>query len=125
MGDHQFDSAALAGTALAGTLVIFAEPGPFDWMNGIVGVTLFSILLAYEKDRPRTPGKSFALATVIAFTLLLILGLVFELLRGGPSLRGAADGDSLVPSWWLPVAWIVLTPICYALDRRHQRHIVS
>lgn len=82
MSNHQFDSAALAGTLLAGALVIFAEPGPFDWMNGIVGMTIFSILIAYEKGRTRNPGKNFALSTVIALTLLRIVGLVFEVLHG-------------------------------------------
>jgi hypothetical protein len=109
METHNFDAAALAGTTLAGSLTVFMEPGPFDLLNAVVGLTLFLILLAYERKRQRDFLQSIALASAAGFTVILAVGTLLEWLCAEGLLvgiQGAADaGDSSVPTTWLTAVW--------------------
>ena len=125
--NQQFDAAALAAAALAGALAVFIEPGPYDWMSGVIGITLLSVIFAYEKDRSRTGCQSCAYAMVVAFVMLLVAGLFLELLLGNGSLGGICNNtggcksdefDSHVESWHLASMWGVCTILVYCLDRR-------
>lgn len=122
MREQHTDSAALAGAVLAGVVAVFLQKGAYDWLNGIVSITLLAVIVGYEMNRYRTKCQSFALAAVSGFCTLLLLGLILELILGKGSLEGIKEDkgetDSLVESWYLAVAWLVLTPIWYLVDRK-------
>lgn len=121
MRDQHIDSAALAGAVLAGVVAVFLQKGAFDWLEGIVSITLLAVIVGYEAERYRTKLQSFALAAVCGFCTLLLLGLILELLFGKGSLGGIIDDggeiDSRVKSKQLAVAWLILTPVWYVVDR--------
>ena len=106
---------------------MFLQPGPFDWLNGVVGITLLSVVFGYERQRPRDRFQSIALAFVCGFCSLLILGLVLELHLGKGSLEGIPDQDgkpiSLVPNVLLTVLWGIVADVCYVVDRLWQKRI--
>lgn len=135
---HQpFDAAALAGTALAGALAVFIEPGPYDWMSGVVGFTLLAIIIAFEWDRRRNHLQSLALASVVGMISLLIVGLILECGRGGRggpkeicNLAGvcknsdgeckSAEFESRVGNGELAIIWGFLTAAVFYRDKRVQ-----
>ncbi|HEY9402975.1 MAG TPA: hypothetical protein VIQ24_09790 [Pyrinomonadaceae bacterium] len=121
MRDQHIDSAALAGAVLAGVVAVFLQKGPYDWLNGIVSITLLAVIVGYETDRYRTWCQSVALAAVCAFCMLLLLGLILELDFGGGSLEGIIDDkgerESRVKSEQLAVAWPILTFVWCVADR--------
>ncbi len=109
-GGQHFDAAALGAAALAGALAVLLPKGPFDWMSATVGLTLLSLIVAYEMDRRRTRLQSLALATVAGLVMLLVLGLILELILGHGNLDGVCKkqscdvNDSRVPTWLLALS---------------------
>ena len=77
---QQFDDTALGATALLGTLTIISPRGPFDWLSGVVALSLLGIVVAYKRDRPRTRLQSLALEAVCALVTLSVVGLVLPAL---------------------------------------------
>lgn len=128
---HQpVDAAALAASALAGALAVYIEPGPFDWMSLITGTTLLSVIVAFQYNKCRTVGQSWAYGTVIAFVFLLIGGFVLELLYGHGSLAGVCrlkeeckpnEFESRVGSFELSILWLFVAVGVFWLDRRYQK----
>lgn len=94
--DRTTDSAALAGTALAGVLAVMMEKGPYDWLNLVVGLTLLLIIFGYERDHFRTTRQSVALAAVCALCSLLIFGVLIEFYLGGCSLKGQTSFEGFI-----------------------------
>jgi hypothetical protein len=127
----QFDAAALAVAALAGALAVFSDPGPYDTMSAVTGITVLIIIVAYEHDRRRTPWQSAALAATFAFVSLLVVGFFWELLKGGFTLAGECyppggdctpnERESAVPPLGLAGLWILIGGGILAGDRFRQR----
>jgi ABC-type Mn2+/Zn2+ transport system permease subunit len=113
------DTAALAGAVLAGVLASFVEPGPFDLMSAVLGTTLITLLIAYLWNNPRTWGKSIAFSMVTAFSSLLILGFVLEMMSCKPKQVNAVTGkeESKVESTELAISWGIVTASVLIIDR--------
>lgn len=116
----------MGAAALAGALAVFIEPGPYNWLNGVTGITVLLIVVAYEIHRRRTRMQSLALAAVCAFVGLLVVGLGRELYIGGWELKGVCleptgcklhEYDSTVSDEFLAVAWSILVGIMFVSDR--------
>jgi hypothetical protein len=114
------DAAALAAATLAGVLSAIVPSGPYSFVSGIAAITLMTILLAYERNRVRSRSQSCALACALALAALPLVGLIFEIVWATDFhsfLYPAPDDDTRVGQGALAIAWILLTPAAYALDR--------
>ncbi|MDN3922484.1 hypothetical protein [Roseateles violae] len=130
-----YDAAALAGAALAGALAAAVNPGPYDIFSAIISVTILLVIWAYERGRNRDFAQSLALAAVVAFVSLLLLGLPLELLAGQGSLDGVCalgngncrpnEYETAVPDWWLALTWIAVTAIVTAVDLQRQKSLLT
>lgn len=127
MNNQPIDSAALAGAILAGALAVFIEPGPFDVLNVVIGITLLTILYAYELNRPRTDAQSVAFGAVCAFCILLVVGFLAELwlpLSSFPiAVSGKGEPESRVPDWFLAAAWLIFTVLFFLIGRTVARKL--
>ncbi len=68
--------AAVIGVVIAGVLVSFTIPGPFDWGSSLIGLLLLGVLLAYGRA-PRDPTdwrRALGGAVALAFCLMLVAG---------------------------------------------------
>ena len=124
--DEGFDPAALAGTAVAAAIAVSINPGPYNGMSFVIGMTLLAIIFAYERGRPRNWRQNLALATVTGFVSLLLVGLFLEWWL--PSSRfhevcrqADGHGGSCVQPWMLVTAWSVISVISFVLDLYVQR----
>jgi len=117
------DTAALAGAVLAGVLASFVEPGPFDLMSAVLGITLIALLIAYLWNNRRTVGKSIAFSMVTAFSSLLVLGFVLEMMLSTPKPINKVTGkeESNVQSSELAISWVVVTGSVLLIDRLRMR----
>lgn len=113
---HQYqtiDSAALAGAAIAASLSIFSIPGPFYPLNGVVGLTLLTLLLSYELKRYRKGWQNVAFGMVCALCALLIVGFVTEFFLSGFDWRYWEKLQeplrSRVGDWYVFIWWLFLT----------------
>jgi len=113
------DAAALAGAVLAGVVASFVEPGPFDLMSAVLGITLIALLIAYLWNNRRTVGKSIAFSMVIAFSSLLVLGFVLEMMSSKPKPINKQTGkeESNVQSSELAISWAVVAGSVLIIDR--------
>jgi len=126
------DAAALATSALAGALAVFIEPGPFDEMSIVTGITISSVIICFQGARKRNLAESWAFATVISFVLLLIFGAVFEFILGNGSFEGYCpfkkrpcspdEFQSRVSQVSLSVSWFVSTIVVFVLDIIFQKN---
>lgn len=114
----EHDSAALGTAALAGALTIIAEPGPYDLLNLITGVTILLILWSYEYQKPRGPRKSLAFAAVCAFVAILVLGPIFEYFFSFN--QHYSPKNSRVDSWLIAIFWGMITAVVYFHDKKEQ-----
>ncbi|WP_244808005.1 hypothetical protein [Caballeronia zhejiangensis] len=136
MDENPVDAAALLGAALAVVLAVLIAEGPFDYMNGVVSITVLAIIYAYQWERPRPQRKlSLALSCTIAIVATLLVGVAGEIVTSGLSLKGhlecttTADTPPLskcvqasnLPFWIPPTSWVVITLVVYAIDRHKQR----
>lgn len=111
MANHQLNPVALASVILAGGLAMRAFPGPFGWLQTLMGITLLIILFAYDTDDPRTAPQSFAFAAVCGFCLMLVSSGFIE--------RWATQPGTVqvtVPGSWLSVVWVVSAVVFFFID---------
>jgi hypothetical protein len=116
----KIDPAALASATVAGILAFFLDPGPFDPLSIVVGVTLLTILFAYEFRRGRSNLQNLAFGTVCGFIGLLVVGPLFELifaLRASGEWPKNDKGDevSRVTTWHLLFLWIILSGLFWRI----------
>jgi hypothetical protein len=119
------DSAALAASATAATLSILIAQGPFHPLNAAVGVTLTTLLLAYELKRCREGFQNLAFGMVCALCTLLVVGFLRELSLSGFNLSYLVPekASSLVPPWELIVYWVIFSGVFTWLGFRYARPI--
>lgn len=88
-----------------------AVPGPFGWLQTLVGLTLLIILFTYDTEDQRTAPQSFAFSAVCGFCLMLFSS-------GFLSHWGAQPGavQVAVPGGWLSVIWVGSTIIFFFID---------
>jgi hypothetical protein len=84
--------AAVLGVVIAGVLVSFTIPGPFDWGSSLIGLILLAVLLAYgawpEGVSPASARRAIGMAAAAAFCALQILGRPLDFVVGsGPDAR--------------------------------------
>ena len=106
-----FDIAALPGATVAAVLAAVMPSGPYGYLSLIIGVTIFSILLAYEGGRIRSKKQSAALACSMGLVAILICGFIFEWfltrLKGipvncvGSACESAVAGECVFAIWFI------------------------
>jgi hypothetical protein len=92
---------AVIGVVIAGVLVSFTIPGPYDWGATLIGVILLAVLVAYG-EMPQGLSiaevrRAIGLAAAAAFCLLLILGRLLDIVVGSGS-----DAHHLLSNWPYP-----------------------
>lgn len=130
------DPAALAIAAFAAAASLAAPSGPYDPTSMVMGVTILSVVFAYDKDPARDGFQKFAFSAVCSLITLLALGYLFELLWawenslfGNPrspsntkvvfrlrELLREQEEDltySQIPPWFYIVVWLGLVILYY------------
>lgn len=120
--NEHVDTAALAGAVLAGVLASFVPEGPFDCMSAVLGVTLVALLLAYLWNKHRTVGKSIAFSMVAAFSSLLVLGFVLEIIHTSTPTNEDSQKKSQVPRSELAISWAVMAAAVFMVDRAQEKN---
>ena len=108
---NQLSPVALASVILAGGLAIRALPGPFGWLQTLIGLVLLIILFAYDTEDQRTSAQSVAFAAVCGFCLMLLSSGFIERWATGPGTVQIA-----VPGSWLSVVWVVGAVVFFFID---------
>jgi len=72
------DMAALAAGVVAIAVSVIGEPGRYDSMDFVIGLSMLLIFAGYVMDNPRRPLQSVAVAAVVALSILPVFGFVFE-----------------------------------------------
>jgi hypothetical protein len=88
-----------------------ATPGPFGWLQTLVGITLLIILFTYDTEDQRTAPQSFAFSAVCGFCLMLFSSGFLSHWAAQP---GAVQVG--VPGGWLSVIWVGSTIIFFFID---------
>lgn len=121
--DDRTDAAALGAAVVAVAMTVFGDPSAYDLLTVIVSAALMLLVAGYVSRSRRDWGESIAYAAVVAIIILPVLGYIVEG-RPGPwakSFAELAPGESTVSDESTVVAWMALTLLLYALDRRRQR----
>lgn len=108
---NQLNPVVLASVILAGGLAMRAVPGPFGWLQTLVGITLLIILFAYDTEDQRTAPQSFAFAAVCGFCLMLFASGFLSHWAAQPGTVQVA-----VPGGWLSVIWVGSTIVFFFID---------
>jgi hypothetical protein len=110
MPNNQLSPAALLCIVLAGGLALHVTLGPFGWLQTLVGITLFTILFAYDESQ-RTTSQSIAFGAVCGFCLMLV--------SCGFLSQWAAQPGAVqvrVPGGWLSVVWVAGALLFFFID---------
>jgi len=113
------DAAALAGATLAAAVSNLMGTGPFDWLSGILGVSLLLIVLAFEGPRGRSPLQTVAFSAVTALAALLPVALVLEHIV--PDSGPGRNEDGRLGPGLLVTGWIILGIVVCYVDWKKQR----
>lgn len=114
---NPFDSAALAGTIIAGVLATSTQEGPWELSDGAIGLTLLIVLMAYELERPRRGLQNVAFGMVCSLSAVMIVGFVTELWLSGFNsqywieLERANPPTSRVSPWYIGIWWCTLSVV--------------
>lgn len=114
------DAAALGAGVVAVAMTVFGDPSEYDLLTVIVSAALMLLVLGYVARSRRDRFESLAFAAVVAIIALPILGYVVEG-RPGPWAKPPAlvpPGESTVSDESTMIAWLLLTALLYAVDRR-------
>ncbi len=103
------DMAALAAGVVAIAVSVIGEPGRYDSMVFVIGLSMLLIFAGYVMDNPRRPLQSVAVAAVVALSILPVFGFVFERATNG-----------LMNNWWHGAVWLAAATLVFAFDRRLQ-----
>jgi ABC-type amino acid transport system permease subunit len=120
--DSPTDAAALGAGVVAVAMTVFGDPSVYDLLTVIVSAALMLLVLGYVARSRRDRGQSLAFAAVVAIIALPILRYAVEG-RPGPWAKPAAlvpPGESTVSDEATVVAWMLLSLLLFALDRRAQ-----
>lgn len=109
---NKTDVPALSAGAVAGSISIFIESGPFHPLNIMISITLLSLIFAYVARNIRDYYESIAFSLISSFVFLPIVGVICEWKLGS---IGAEK--SQVSSSFLLSAWLIAGIILYLLDR--------
>jgi hypothetical protein len=110
MPNNQLSPAALLSIVLAGGLALHVTLGPFGWLQTLVGITLFTILFAYDESQ-RSTSQSIAFGAVCGFCLMLV--------SCGFLSQWAAQPGAVqvrVPGGWLSVVWVAGALLFFFID---------
>lgn len=80
MNRDGIDPAALAIASLAAAVSVVAPPGPYGPSSLIIGGTILSVIIAFDKNPKRRGVDKFAFSAVCALISLLMLGYPMECL---------------------------------------------
>jgi peptidoglycan/LPS O-acetylase OafA/YrhL len=120
--DSPTDAAALGAGVVAVAMTVFGDPTAYDLLTVIVSAALMLLVMGYVARSRRDLRQSLAYAAVVSIIALPILGYAVEG-RPGPWAKPPAavpPGESTVSDESTVVAWILLTLLLFALDRRRQ-----
>ena len=124
--ESPIDSAALAASSLAAVIAISEQTGPYVSINLVTGITLLSIVLAFELRRERDWPKSMALGMCLGLCSWLIIGYAAEEILNALDVSKRLRDGSLVQYWHLNFAWVSLAVIFFVWDQRfYQRRRTS
>jgi hypothetical protein len=132
--------AAVIGVVIAGVLVSFTIPGPFDWGSMLIGTIMLSVLLAYGTwpqgvDQLASWRRALGMATAGAFCAVQLLGRPLDAITwdGRRLLSHWEDGNSRdedIPAasagWELGLLWFFALLGCMVLwwliERKRDRN---
>ena len=107
METSRIDSVALL-TAVVAVALAFSAPGEFGYLTSIAGLTLLSVLFAYDRSGYRSGWQSLAFAAVGGLCLALAGAFGFVLFLNPP--RAALDK-------WIALTWVAGTFVFTVIDR--------
>ncbi len=122
---NPMDSAALAGTIVAGVLATSTQQGPWDPSSGAIGLTLLIVLLAYELERPRRGLQNVAFGMVCSLSAIMIVGFITELWLSGfnsqywVELERVNPPASRVNPWYVGGWWCALSVVFTGVGIRY------
>ena len=124
---NPMDSAALAGTIIAGVLATSVQEGPWMQSNGAIGLTLLIVIMAYELERPRRGLQNLAFGMVCSLSAIMIVGFVTEFWLSGFNsqywvvLERVDPQTTRVSPWYIGIWWCALSVVFTGVGIRYTR----
>ena len=134
----QGDVPALSAGVIAVLISIWFSPDAYDVLNFCIGLTMTSVILAYEGRSSRDLLQTIAFSMSVAVSTMPIVAFVDEALRSNAPLRYLVGlyawdcvenpciehhSDSRVENIDLVVGWIVLAVVFAFVDRSYQSRL--
>lgn len=109
------DTAALAAGIVAAAVAPWDDPGPWTLANLPVAVAYLAIMIGYVWEHRRNLPQSWAVASVIAFSIVPVIGVLVDL--NTPRVKGAVSRLTIEAVVFI---WVVATATVCWLDRLRQ-----
>jgi hypothetical protein len=125
---------AVLGVVIAGVIASLVEPGIYTLGSTVIGITLLSVLYAYDSGNSRDESRlqSWVYAVAWALPIILVIGYPLNWLFFAPSCDAPPVNQVLDPCFdnppkWRPwnradsaffIVWLVVSQVAYRYRRR-------